>query len=264
MQAQVLCTRGRVLTAIMCIWPAALLMAAPVPVCNQLISPDPRAHLHFCSFRCWFLPVFKYAEFTVFYLLPMIQQVVCYCVIGKRLFADVETLFGSGAGSGRTSERHAHTPDTMAQRRGVVKMLIASITIYFISYSPHQILLFYNTFAHKTFHATWAFRVFVTAMGYINSATNPLLYAFFSQAYRAKFRLLWRSLTCRGIDSAPGPVGVVGLRGKAESRESLALTHITYAAKSPLLSRNASPLSQQKTLIVTDQRFKQRSLTTLL
>jgi thyrotropin-releasing hormone receptor len=55
-------------------------------------------------------------------------------------------------------------------------MLIASVTIYFLSYSPHQILLIYNTFSEVEFGATWVFFVFVTILAYVNSAANPVIY----------------------------------------------------------------------------------------
>ena len=72
-------------------------------------------------------------------------------------------------------------------------MLIASVTIYFISYSPHQVLLFYNTFAKARFEQTWVYVVFVTAMGNINSAANPVLYCIFSQNFRQKFKKIFLS-----------------------------------------------------------------------
>ena len=59
--------------------------------------------------------------------------------------------------------------------------------------SPHQILLFYNTFANAPFQRTWVYVVFVTAMGYINSAANPVLYSIFSQNFRKKFSKIFMS-----------------------------------------------------------------------
>ena len=115
---------------------------------------------------------------------------------------------------GENGRRQEAVSETMKARKGVVKMLMASVIIYFISYSPHQILLLYNTFSHAPFHQTWVFLVLVTAMGYINSAANPILYSIFSQKFRQKF--LSVLLCC--VPKRRNPAGSsVGLHESADS-----------------------------------------------
>ncbi|KAH7961576.1 hypothetical protein HPB52_010693 [Rhipicephalus sanguineus] len=72
-------------------------------------------------------------------------------------------------------------------RRGVIKMLVAGVTVYFISFSPHQVLLLYNTLSSQRFEETWTYLIIVNMMAYTSSACNPLLYSVFSHKFRSKF-----------------------------------------------------------------------------
>ena len=187
-------------------WPTVLLLGLPVALYNGLMPPGTEAPYQFCVLHfpgnhLRFLAVFKYFEFGLFYLIPMVVQVVCYIIIGKHLFAGSEELHRKQVVLSQDGVQRERTSDAIKARKGVVKMLIASVIIYFVSYSPHQILLFYNTFSHAAFHQTWVFLVFVTAMGYINSAANPILYCIFSQKFRAKFRAIFTSHCCKGSRS---------------------------------------------------------------
>jgi len=49
--------------------------------------------------------------------------------------------------------------DVLRSRRGVVKMLIASVSVYVVSYAPAQIPLFYNLVSTTPFRANWTFLV---------------------------------------------------------------------------------------------------------
>ncbi|KAG8173253.1 hypothetical protein JTE90_011581 [Oedothorax gibbosus] len=107
----------------------------------------------------------------------------------------------------------------MKARRGVIKMLIAGVTVYFISFSPHQILLFYNTFSPTLFKENWTFLIFVNIMAYTSSACNPLLYSIFSQKFRHKFQTLlpfFRKKQC-----TPSPSAIyLGCRSKTVSKSA--------------------------------------------
>ncbi len=187
------------------IWPTVLMLSLPVVLYNKLIYPPRIRAIQYCAMRfpghhIRFFVLFKYLEFVLFYLIPMIIQIVCYAIIGKQLFAGSEHLHRKQIIVNQDGVQRERTSDAIKARKGVVKMLIASVIIYFVSYSPHQVLLFYNTFAKAPFHQTWVFLVFVTAMGYVNSAANPVLYCIFSQNFRQKFRKLFLS-SCSEEDS---------------------------------------------------------------
>ncbi len=176
------------------IWPSVLVAGLPVVLFNTLVAPFPGTDIKYCSLRFpkhLYLATFKYMEFILFYLVPMVIQVTCYVVIGRHLFADSEVLHRKRVVTNQDGHHKERTSDAMKARKGVVKMLIASVIIYFVSYSPHQVLLFYNTFSQAPFHQTWVYLVFVTAMGYVNSAANPVLYCIFSQNFRRKFKTVF-------------------------------------------------------------------------
>ena len=88
--------------------------------------------------------------------------------------------------------------DTIRARKGVVKMLISSVLLYCLSYSPLQARLIYKSFLARpgmppNFFDSPEFFVFVMVVTHINSAANPVLYAIFSQNFRRNFQ---RSLCC--------------------------------------------------------------------
>ena len=185
------------------IWPTVLLLSLPVVLYNRVLPPSPSAPIEFCMLRfpggsdsIKYLVFFKYFEFVLFYLIPMVVQVTCYVVIGRHLFAGSEQLHRTKIVVNQDGVQRERISDAIKQRKGVVKMLIASVIIYFVSYSPHQVLLIYNTFAHGPFHQTWVYLVLVTAMGYVNSAANPVLYCIFSQNFRRKFRRIFVGDCC--------------------------------------------------------------------
>jgi len=92
----------------------------------------------------------------------------------------------------------------MRARKGVVKMLIASVLVYFLSFAPSQIPLFYDIVSQVPFKVNWAYLVLVMTLGYVNSAANPILYSVFSQNYRLRFdRLLCRHTHIQAATSSP-------------------------------------------------------------
>ena len=153
-----------------------------------MISPETGfCRIVFLNDDKMFYITFKYTESVLFYMLPLIIQVVCYSIIAKNLFIGLQDLHTATPHNGYARNDHRRLIETIRARRGVVKMLVASIVIYFLSYCPHQILLFYNTFSAAQFHQTWLFMVCVTILAYINSAANPILYCIFSENFRRNF-----------------------------------------------------------------------------
>lgn len=162
-----------------------------------------------------------------------VLKVVLYCIIGRRLFIGTADLHRklrvADGGSGKDSE-------AIRTRKGVVKMLIASVVVYFVSYAPAQLPLFYNFVSATPFRVNWSFLVFLMTLSYANSAANPVLYAAFSQNFRRRFeRLLcpWRRGR-RGWESSrggggggPGATGEAGAGSRARSQRSL-MTLDTY------------------------------------
>ena len=190
-KAHIFCSRRRILAAIAIIWPVAMLLGLPTPLFNQVTPPAPKAPLHLC------LTIFpgnhkkvhtgyRAAEFLLFFLGPVVAQVALYSVVARTLFMGSKSLHRKQTirQDGIEKERDA---DAIRARKGVVKMLIATVIVYFVSYAPIQIPLFYDLFATVNFKSNWSFHVLVMTLGYINSAANPILYSIFSQNFRRKF-----------------------------------------------------------------------------
>ncbi|XP_067664425.1 neuropeptide receptor 15-like [Haliotis asinina] len=190
-KAHIVCTRKKILCVIAFIWPVAIGCGLPTLLFNQVTPVVPGLSLCRIIFpgnNFQFFIIFKYLESVLFYFQPMIIQIVLYAVIGRRLYASTEELntrFQMRPDAHSKTERSA---DTIKARKGVVKMLIASVLIYFISYSPQQIHLLYNTFSRTPFPESWPFLVFVMIITHVNSAANPVLYSIFSQNFRRNFK----------------------------------------------------------------------------
>ncbi|XP_052242624.1 neuropeptide receptor 15-like [Dreissena polymorpha] len=191
-KAHIICTRRRTVVVVGLIWAMALVFASPTMLFNIVTTLDGNNSIEFCvllfpnDHQRMFL-VFKYTESILFYFIPLIIQIVCYIIIGKHLFIGINELHGQNVRASPGNPHSVKCSDTITARRGVIKMLIVSVLLYFVSYSPHQVLLLYNTFSPSPFHQNWGFLVGVTVLAYLNSAGNPIIYCVFSERYRNKF-----------------------------------------------------------------------------
>ncbi|KAK3771835.1 hypothetical protein RRG08_028743 [Elysia crispata] len=212
--AHELCTRRKIVGAILFIWPLAFSCGLPVVLYNVEVTRG-RSGYKLCMIR---LPgengrqsfmLYKFTESALFYFIPMVLQIVLYGIIAKRLFASNAALNGGRLSAPQPAKTPLFAPhanqrkknpasDTIRARKGVVKMLISSVLLYFLSYSPLQARLIYKSFIAKpgnppTFFDSMEFFVFVMVVTLINSAANPVLYAIFSQNFRRNFQ---RCLCC--------------------------------------------------------------------
>ncbi|XP_074650446.1 neuropeptide receptor 15-like [Tubulanus polymorphus] len=193
-KAHIFCSRKRILLVIGMIWPFTVACAIPVLLYNKIGKAAPGYRLGFCLIRfpgnhIQYLIPWKYLEAVLYYYLPMFFQIFFYAVIIKKLFASAGELQGAPDTNScsRSPGANTHNANALKGRKSVVKMLIASVVIYFLSYSPFQVMLLYNTIAPKPFYQTWLLHVFVTMLTFVNSAANPVLYSIFSQNFRRKF-----------------------------------------------------------------------------
>ncbi|XP_067664422.1 neuropeptide receptor 15-like [Haliotis asinina] len=198
-KAHIVCTKRRIFVVIIIVWFFSLMCGTPTALFNSVHLVAPGKYFCYTHFpgnnSIEYLKAYKYTESALFYFGPLTIQLVCYIVIGKRLFVGVEKLHRN-VNRNRNERGGGRTSEAIKARKGVVKMLIASVVIYFLSYSPHQVLMFYNTFSSQRFEESWVYVVFVTTLGYINSAANPLLYCVFSENFRKKFQYLLHCCGC--------------------------------------------------------------------
>lgn len=240
-KAHILCTRRRTTFVVFLIWLLSLVLAAPTMLFNVVTGfpaggPNNTEIVKFCVLIFPFhhqkmFIAFKYTESILFYFIPLIVQIVCYIIIGKHLFVGIKELNVQNIRQSPGNPHSVKCSDTISARRGVIKMLIVSVLLYFVSYSPHQVLLIYNTFSPSQFHQNWGFLVGVTVLAYLNSAGNPIIYCLFSERYRRKFKSIF---SCSSSTSASQNSDILVLHSNGHPTEYTLLYRKSVKATSQL------------------------------
>ena len=115
----------------------------------------------------------------------------------RRLFLSTEGLHRKKTVQDDNGVQKEKDSDAIRARKGVVKMLIASVVVYTLSYAPIQIPIFF-LITDTPFKHSWSFLVLFLTLGYVNSAANPVLYSIFSQNFRRKFQKVLCCICNRG------------------------------------------------------------------
>lgn len=193
-KAHILCGRKKVMVAIGILWPIALLCGLPTVLFNREMMLKPGK-----LYCLTILPgdrqlsmkrykAFKVTENIIFYIVPVVVQIVLYTVVAKRLFAGIEELHAQNQTGQQNGGKPEKTSEAVKARKSVVIMLIACVIVYVISFSPQAVMVYYNMISEKPFHTSWPFFVFVMVMANVNSAANPVFYGIFSQNFRKRFK----------------------------------------------------------------------------
>ncbi|XP_074651139.1 neuropeptide receptor 15-like [Tubulanus polymorphus] len=189
-KAHIMCSKKRILAVIACIWPLAIICCLPNGL--YLVTTQHQEYVYcllvFPGHEITSMMIYKYSESILFYVIPLVVQITLYSIIGFQLFAGTEKLHRRRTTKSENGVEKMIVSDAIKARKGVVKMLVVCIVVYFFCYSPNQILILYNTFADKPFHHTWNFKAFTLALVTMNSAANPIMYSIFSQNFRRKFK----------------------------------------------------------------------------
>ena len=182
--------------AICVIWPLGFLMGLPTVLFNRLARPRPHFPVDLCllifpgNYSHRFHDLQRSLECLLFFVGPVVVQTVLYTFICKRLFSSTKELHRKQIVLGEDGARRERDSDAIKARKGVVKMLIASVVVYFLSYAPSQFSGIYRMVAPSA-PSSWSFHVLTMTLAYINSASNPVLYVIFSQNFRVKFRQIF-------------------------------------------------------------------------
>ncbi|KAH3730634.1 hypothetical protein DPMN_056624 [Dreissena polymorpha] len=192
----------------------ALVFASPTVLFNIVTILDGNDSIAICvlvfpnDHQRFFL-AFKYTGSIWFYFITLIIQIVCCIIIVKHLFMDIHELHGQNVRHSPGNLHSAKYSDTITAGRGVIKMLIVSVLINLASYSPHQVLLFYNTFSPSPFYQNWGFLVGVTALAYLNFV--GITYCLFSERFKSMFY--------RGKSEIVNQIDIIILRSCAPATE---------------------------------------------
>uniref|UniRef100_A0A915K2S7 G-protein coupled receptors family 1 profile domain-containing protein n=1 Tax=Romanomermis culicivorax TaxID=13658 RepID=A0A915K2S7_ROMCU len=85
-----------------------------------------------------------------------------------------------------TSHLHNYA-EMLKSRQNVIKMLIACGFVYFLGYSPVQIIFLSEILFNSDTRFSLTTRLLLNCLAYTCSATNPLLYSIFSRKFRERF-----------------------------------------------------------------------------
>jgi len=235
MQAHILLTRRRIVIALSTIWLLSTSLAVPVAVFDRtrrmgdekvycVLSLANTYDAHIVRWR-----IYKYLEFLILFLCPLIVQVVLYIRIQGKLREntfqfDSKAVDNKNRNGNENENQTCRSNNTIKSRQRVIRMLTICVVIYFISFTPAQILLIYDTIASKPFHQTWLFRTFMLTLVFMNSAANPVIYCLCSETYRARFGVMYGCIKERERRMEQRSARGSTLRSVSSRTQSLRLT----------------------------------------
>ncbi|MFH4980647.1 hypothetical protein AB6A40_007356 [Gnathostoma spinigerum] len=120
--------------------------------------------------------MFKYAECVVLYVLPLVLLTILYSIMGRMLWGNSKTI---------ANERQQLA--VLRLRRSVVRMLIISILIYFVCYSPLQGIFITEVIMKKHLRIGHVMRLILNALSFSSSAANPIIYIVCCRHFRSRF-----------------------------------------------------------------------------
>uniref|UniRef100_A0A158R5F2 G_PROTEIN_RECEP_F1_2 domain-containing protein n=1 Tax=Syphacia muris TaxID=451379 RepID=A0A158R5F2_9BILA len=157
------------------IWFSAGLFTLPYVLYHRVASTPPQCvwtGLFWRNRRLRF--VYKVLECVMFYFAPMIILTVLYAHMSL-------ILWGSRVGETAASEQ------VLKLRKAVIKMLIISLVLYFICYSPMQGLFIATAIFRWSVNVSMTVRLIFNALSFSSSSANPIVYIVCCQHFRNRF-----------------------------------------------------------------------------
>uniref|UniRef100_A0A1I7UHY5 G_PROTEIN_RECEP_F1_2 domain-containing protein n=1 Tax=Caenorhabditis tropicalis TaxID=1561998 RepID=A0A1I7UHY5_9PELO len=190
--ARRLCSRRNALITVMISWIFVACFASPYAFWHSVrskISEDGElsaACSNIAGKTTWWQR-YKLSEFLAFYFIPCFIIIGVYTKVARCLWCKDPTL-QSETRSCLDNKASARSIDALRTRRNVVKMLIACVAVYFICYSPIQVMFLSKAVLNVTIHPPYDFILLMNALAITCSASNPLLYTLFSTKFRRRLR----------------------------------------------------------------------------
>lgn len=128
--------------------------------------------------------LFKYAEFLVLYAVPLVMLTVVYAIMGRVLW-----------GTSQTIANEQQQMAILKLRRSVVKMLIISMLLYFLCYTPIQGLFVMEAFFHVHITLPKWLRLLFNALSVMSSSLNPIVYIMCCRHFHSRFMAIMHRTT---------------------------------------------------------------------
>ncbi|KAF1761462.1 hypothetical protein GCK72_009718 [Caenorhabditis remanei] len=181
--ARHLCSRRNALITVCASWIFVACFASPYAVLHSVKTTT-------CSNTAgksiWWQR-YKLTEFLLFYFVPCLIIIGVYTKVAKCLWCKDPTL-QSETRSCLENKLSVRGAEALRTRRNVVKMLIACVAVYFICYSPIQVMFLSKAILNVSIHPPYEFILLLNALAMTCSASNPLLYTLFSTKFRRRLR----------------------------------------------------------------------------
>ncbi|CAJ0583845.1 unnamed protein product, partial [Mesorhabditis spiculigera] len=185
-------TRRTTAYFLIAVWAVAAAFASPYFLFHGIVH-----HKHFAF--CYWLPgklngatktLFRYSEFAILYGVPLVLLTVLYSIMGRVLWG------GKSANIANESQQVA----ILRLRRSVVKMLMISMLIYFLCYSPIQGMTVGDIFFNKQIYLPPWIRIFVNVLPMASSSANPIVYIMCCRHFHQRFVALMQwAFGCCGV-----------------------------------------------------------------
>ncbi|XP_053489432.1 thyrotropin-releasing hormone receptor [Ictalurus furcatus] len=200
-KAQFLCTLSRAKKIIVMVWAFTTLYCVMwfyLSDIEKMIYDN--ITLTVCSYkvaRRYYKPIY-FADFTLFYVVPLLLASVLYGLIARILFLNplpsdpkekAQTWRKGSCAESKKHTKNSSFGSTAASRRQVTKMLAVVVILFALLWMPYRTLVVVNSFLKPPYSDTW-FLLFCRLCIYLNSAINPVIYNAMSQKFRAAFRKL--------------------------------------------------------------------------
>ncbi|KAF1746902.1 hypothetical protein GCK72_023360 [Caenorhabditis remanei] len=123
---------------------------------------------------------FKYCELIVLYAIPLVFLTVLYSIMCR-------VLWGKEGGNHNIAN-HSQQEAILKLRRSVVKMLIISMLLYFLCYTPIQVLFMIEKLLDYNVQLPQWLRLLLNVLSVMSSSTNPIVYIICCRHFRLRLR----------------------------------------------------------------------------
>ncbi|CAB3400603.1 unnamed protein product [Caenorhabditis bovis] len=159
-----------------CVWCVAACFASPYFIYQGIVFHK----FYFCFWKGLSLKTrtyFKYCELIVLYAFPLCLLTILYSIMCRVLW---------GKEGSHNIANHNQQKTILQLRRSVVRMLIISMLLYFLCYTPIQVLFMIEKIYGRSVHLPQWIRLMLNVLSVMSSSTNPIVYIICCRHFRLR------------------------------------------------------------------------------